>query len=63
MKYVILTKYFGKPVYFMEHEGPGFSYSTDINKAKTYPTKKEATDAVEHLERESGMKAEVTRKL
>jgi|GEM_PF-6208386 hypothetical protein len=62
MKYVILTKYFGKPVYFMEHKGPGFSHSTDIEKAKTYERKKEAIKDAERLAKESGMETEVTRK-
>jgi hypothetical protein len=62
MKYVIVTFDYGKPMYFTEHEGPGFTISNKKDKAKGYKTKKEAIEEADRLTIVSGSQAVVERK-
>jgi len=62
MKFVIVTFDYGRPMYFTEHKGPGFTISNNKDKAKGYKTKKEATEEADRLTTVSGSQAIVERK-
>lgn len=54
MKYVITTYDYGRPMFFTEHKGAGFTISNNQDKAKTYGTKGEAEKEAKRLAIASG---------
>jgi hypothetical protein len=55
MKYLILTKQFDKEMFFMEHHGPGFGITTDLNLALIVEGLAEAERQAGILREASGM--------
>jgi hypothetical protein len=62
MPYLIQSNDFGKPVYFMEHEGDGFSISTDRKLAKIHSTLTAATVEAKRLQEVTGLLTQVKKK-
>jgi len=59
MKYVIQTMDWERPIFFCQHEGEGFTVSTDQKKAVVFDDKKQALIACQHFAKASGMRCEL----
>ena len=59
MSYIILTLDLGRPMYFMDHAGPGFSISTDPRRSKLYEGIKAARLACKEWSEASGFRCEM----
>lgn len=59
MKYLILTKQFDREMFFMEHRGPGFGITTDLNLALMVDGLAEAEIQANRLHQASGMECMV----
>ncbi|HUB62216.1 MAG TPA: hypothetical protein VL978_15980 [Puia sp.] len=61
MSYIIQTLDLGRPMYFMDHAGPGFSISTDPQRGKVFEGMKAAKLACKELSEISGFLCEMVR--
>ncbi|HXD76665.1 MAG TPA: hypothetical protein VN616_02600 [Puia sp.] len=59
MKYVVLSTEWSRPVYFCNHNGSGFTVSTDPKKAQVFSGLELAEAACTAFAEASGMKCEV----